>query len=160
FPPTAVRLSPDGRYLAVLARLPSERIQPQQMAELWDLSLATPAVVARFPRTREEVGSFDVGNGKLITDIEVSPDSRALIMSHNHEVRIWDLLHSTPGNSPARIIALRGEYVAMKFSADKLAIGSSVGELSIVDLATFETSQPANLTSKDITGDVHNVVFS
>ena len=64
-----MRLSPDGKRVALLARLPSERVQPQQMAELWDISLKTPAVVASYPRVKSEFGNFDQGDGNLVTEI-------------------------------------------------------------------------------------------
>lgn len=161
FPPDDVRLSPDGRYLVVLAKLPSRRVQPQRMAEVWDLSLAQPAVVARFPRTREEFGSFDAGDGNLVTEVTFSPDAKHMLLGHDRELRIWDLTEATPADSATRVLKLSGEFSTTAVSPDgrRLAIGDSMGRVSLLTLSDLKGSTPLALTSNDATGWIRELVF-
>jgi WD40 repeat protein len=162
FKVTSLRLSPDGKYLALLARLPSERVQPQQMAQLWDISQRTPLVVSSYPRTKGEFGNFDEGDGNLVTDIEFSPDSKYMALSHNHELKLWDLSLVSPAGSPTRVSLLPGEYSTLAYSPDakRIASGDSDGGVLTLNLDDIKSDAKIALRAQDGAGQIGSLIFS
>jgi WD40 repeat protein len=163
FPPTALRLSSDRKYLALLAKLHSERTQPQQMAEVWRVSNEPPSLIANYPRTPSEFGSFDEGQGNLVTDIEFSPDASSLIVTHNDQARIWDLTAPLAMDMPpSRQVTLGSEYSALAFSPDssRLALGDLAGNVLVVDLTSADGEPATALAASDQAGEIHALKFS
>jgi WD40 repeat protein len=162
FPVTSLRLSSDAHYVAVLAQLPSELVQPQQMAEVWDISRNMPAVVAKYPRTRSEFGNFDQGNGNLVTDIAFSPGSRRMALAHNGQLRLWDLSRGYLSGLPAKAVTLAAEYSTMAFSPDgeQLAVGDASGNVLTVELRELEDNPIEVLSAEDGAGTINSLIFA
>lgn len=159
--PTDLRLSSDGRYLAVLARLP-ERGRLRYLVELWDLSLESPAVVAQFPRRIEEFASSDEWDENKVVDLEFSPDSQSLVVAHSSEVRLWKLRHLSLGGSADRVGKFGRSAVITGFSwaARRIAIGRSDGKVLLADLETLEALRTFELSSGDVTGEIEVISLS
>lgn len=127
-------ISPDGKILLASKRVFSDRVQPQRLGAIWDISSGRPALLRRFPTHKD-----------AMTGAVISPDGRWVAIGHDRQVSIWDLTHTALTDAPSAIMSVGdSEYSAMAFDYQSvhLAVSGSNGTVFLQDLTRGIDTQP------------------